>query len=104
MARTTASGVAGIRVLWRQPDTMALWGVPYALREGQSPRDLVRAEWPGRKGAGEVPGDWLWLGSPGWWGSMAPDAVAAVRAFLAPLEAEGLVPGGPSEWEVVPAR
>ena len=29
-------------ILWRQPDTLALWGIPYKMREdgGQQPYDL----------------------------------------------------------------
>lgn len=45
-------------VLWRQPDTLTLWGIPYDMRRdcGQSPGDLWAAQPFPRPG---------WLGSPG---------------------------------------
>ena len=30
-------------VLWRSPDTLTLWGIPYDMRPGQSPADLFAA-------------------------------------------------------------
>lgn len=99
-----------IRVLWRQPDLMALWGIPYAMRPGQSPRDL----WIGRLvpdrtfvGYGKHvyrPGPregWIWLGQPGWWGNLSSEAQAAIVAFLEPLRKADLVPTGPGEWQDV---
>lgn len=102
--------LARARVLWRRPDTLALYAIPHAMRPGQSPRDLVAAEWPSIawppgppiKQAGEVPADWFWIGSPGWWGGLSPEAIEAIREWLAPLEAAGLVPLGPGEWAQVP--
>jgi hypothetical protein len=88
---------------------MALYGVPYDMRPGQAPRDLVAAEWPGkiqpgerraapRKYAGSVPDDWVWLGSPGWWGTLSLEDQRAVVSFLKPLREKDLVPTGPNEW------
>lgn len=100
-----------IKYLWRQPDTMALYGIPHELRPGQSPRDIVAAQWPcrhehatagvdltrcpPRKRSGEVPGDWMWLGSPGWWGTMGANERAVVETFLGSCAD---VPAGPGEW------
>lgn len=105
-----ARDLSKIRVLWRQSDTMSLWGIPYEMRTevGQSPRDIVKAEWPSKrpwthgkappeKSSGQVPSDWIWLGSPGWWGSMTPEEIAATEAFLASLPA-GLIPEWPNEF------
>lgn len=102
-----------IRVLWRQPDLMSLWGIPYAMRPGQSPRDL----WEGRQisdvlalAAGHYgqmisfPGPhegWIWLGQPGWWGNLSSETQAAITAFLEPLRKADLVPTGPGEWQDV---
>lgn len=102
-----------IRVLYRAADTLTLWGIPYEMREGQAPRDL----WNGRAipappwastlaGATLAsPGpreDWVYLGEPGWWGNRDIEAKEAARAFLEPLLAQGLIPGGPHEWQVLP--
>lgn len=102
--------LATIRVLWRRADTMELWGIPYDMRPGQSPRDLYMgrripdtlAQARGYHGATiKEPGvreDWIYLGAPGWWGHLTAEEQRTVEAFLAPLRALGLVPGGPYEW------
>lgn len=78
-----------IKVLYRQPDTLALWGIPYEMRRGQQPRDL----WERR-------GDsWIWLGSPGWYGSMSKSDQAAVKAFLD--QHREAVPENPHEWSLL---
>lgn len=98
-----------IQVLWRQSDTMALYGIPYNMREGQSPRDIFMAEWPGilqpgerkatpRKHSGQVPSDWIYLGNPGWWGSISRDDQAKIQKFLEFFKAKDLIPGGPNEF------
>lgn len=99
--------LAGIRVLWRQSDTMALYGIPYDMRPGQQPADLTRGSPtlpPGTYGAKpRAPGprdDWLYLGSPGWWGSLSRGDQSAIVAWLATLE-PGIVPTGPNEWSPV---
>lgn len=80
-----------IVILYRQPDLMALWGIPHGMRRevGQSPRDL----WERR---GEL--GWKWLGSPGWWGSLNQAEIEAIKRFLKPIQAAGMVPEGPGEW------
>jgi len=80
--------LSSILVLYRDGN-LQLWGIPYKMRPGQSPRDLQRAyeEWTqpryGHYGAPRIKLDWIWLGSPGWWGSMTPERRAEVEAFLA---------------------
>lgn len=78
-----------IRVLWRQPDTMALWGIPYRMRHdiGQSPGDLYEA----RNTCG-----WVWLGSPGWYGSYSSGEIQKVVSFLS-YHAD-MIPDNPGEW------
>ena len=76
-----------IKVLYREPDTLSLWGIPYEMRVGQQPRDL----WHRRYETG-----WIWLGSPGWYGSMSKADIAAVKKFVA--KHKDLVPQGPAEW------
>lgn len=98
-----------IVVLWRQPDLLALWGIPYAMREGcgQTPKHLWDARErdmrrPFRSGVYQSKpvdlSDWIWLGQPGWWGSLLPEERAAIEVWLSPLEMLGLVPGGPCEF------
>ena len=99
-----------IKVLWREPDVMSLWGIPYEMRQGQSPRDLYLAEWPTKRpwtehyGRGQpeklsrqVPSGWIWLGTPGWWGSLSSEDQAAIQAFLAGIPKD-MIPSGPGEW------
>lgn len=103
----TPETLASIKVLWRQPDTLALWGIPYAMRAGQQPYDLWRStSYPATLAQGisgariEAPGprfDWVWLGSPGWWGSMTAAEQALVTAWLAGRD----LPDGPCEWTEV---
>lgn len=100
-----------IRTLYRQPDTLSLWGIPYAMREGQTPRDIWNAPRPdllaqaaGRYGATmHAPGpqpDWVWLGCPGWWGSI--DDSRDQRAIVEWLATLGdSVPVNPCEWASV---
>ena len=74
-----------IRVLYRDAN-LSLWGVPYNLRPGQSPRHI--------QDAGNAR-DWIWLGSPGWFGGMTIAEMDEVRAYLAKLGP--LVPGNAYE-------
>ena len=86
-----------IEILWCQPDTLSLWGIPYGMRpwEGtsraQQPRDLWEA--------GNVRG-WIWLGAPHWWGSMSSLRRTAIEKFLSRFE-KGSLPGNPYEWTTV---
>lgn len=112
----TPALLATVRVLWRQPDLMTLWGLPYEMRVGQSPYDLWKSTttedtvrsasgWHGARlpAPGPRPG-WLWLGQPGWWGHLTPEERAAIEDFLAPLRAADLIPSGPCEWTALPER
>jgi len=98
-----AERLAEIKVLWRRPDMLCLYGLPYVLRPGQSARDLWNAREryvppaPGHYGAANITLDsWLWLGSPGWWGPLTKDEQAQIAAFLA--SKAGQIPDFPGEW------
>jgi hypothetical protein len=88
----TAQKLAKVRVLYREPDSMSLWGIPYAMRTGQEPRHL--------REAGNTKG-WLWLGCPGWYGNMAKAEQALVQDYVAQARAGGLVPEWPNEYSEV---
>ena len=102
--------LATVQILYRDPgDSLALWGILYNMRPGQQPRDIARghaerseaAERNRRRGtpdAGPPELGWIWLGCPGWYGDMPAVEIAAVKVWLAPLEAAGVVPGNPGEW------
>ena len=98
-----------LRTLYRDSQTLALWGIPYRMRSGQSPRDIwenarrsqeeALTRPPGTYGATErpcPPADWVWLGSPGWWGHLAPEDRTTVKEFLA--QHRHHIPGNPHEW------
>ena len=99
-----------IRVLYRDGNgSMGLWGIPYDMRPGQSPRDLRRAHEsyspprPGSYGAKQVDlSDWVWLGSPGWYGSMTADEIAEVKRYLTWFR--DAVPNGPNEFSELPSE
>lgn len=71
---------------------LTLWGLPYELRPGQSPRDIERAPRPhtctGRCygcGGGEprgIPDDWIYLGNCGSWGHLEIEQVELAKAWL----------------------
>jgi len=97
--------LAAIKVLWRRPGTLCLYGIPYLMREGQSPYDLWRAheEWkappPGHYGSKRIDlSDWIWLGSPGWWGSYSKADHTAIKAWLDLPHVKPCIPGNPCEW------
>lgn len=92
-----------IRVLWRQPYVLTLWGIPYTMRPGQQPYDLWKAHRdylgprPGHYGAARIDlSDWIALGEPGWWGSRSGADIQAIEAFLAVHR--GNIPQNPCEW------
>lgn len=72
-----------IRILYRQDDSLALYGLPYLMRTGigQQPQDINELR----------RGDWICLGAPG---RETPETLA----WLASLAD---VPEGPHEWCVV---
>lgn len=86
MNRNGTSKLDSIRVLFRLPDTLALYGIPYDLRPGQSPKDLHSRY---REG-------WIFLGYPGWAGPISSDDAQEISEFLA--KHEGNIPEGPYEW------
>jgi hypothetical protein len=103
----TKADLDKIVVLWRQPDLLALWGIPYSMREGcgQTPKHL----WEARRSFYEKPisnrvcarsnptnlDNWIWLGQLGWWGSLLPEERAAIEIWLAPLATLDLIPRDP---------
>lgn len=78
--------LSAIKILFREADSMSLWGIPYDMREGQAPRDLL--ENPKR--------NWIWLGCPGWWGSLDTPNQKSIKDFLESVKDS--IPGGPNEW------
>jgi hypothetical protein len=97
--------LSSIRVLFRAPDALTLWGIPYEMRPGQSPRDLWRAyhEWtpprPGWYGSNRPNLGWIYLGEPGWYGSTSPARVAEIKAFLTTHKED--IPDNPYEWSTL---
>jgi hypothetical protein len=96
-----------IRILFREPDSLTLWGIPYDMRPGQQPGDLLRAyrSWspprPGHYGSHRIKlDDWVYLGGPGWFGNMSAKRKAEVQAFLAKYKE--YVPGNSYEWDRLP--
>lgn len=106
----TWAKLRGIRVIWRQPDTMSLWGIPHAMRAGQTPGNLWggrlvpdtirRAQgWHGATLRSPGPREgWVWLGAPCWWGNLPESAQRAIEAYRKLLD----VPSNPGEWSEVP--
>ncbi len=92
-----------IVVLWRQPDLLTLWGIPYDMRPGQQPYDLWKA-WrdyvpplPGWYGSKRIClDDWVYLGEPGWWGTLTREDQKLIEEFLAKHKDD--IPHGPCEW------
>jgi len=83
----TRENLATVQALYRAPDSLTLYGIPYRLREGQFPRDIAE----------KYRGDWIYLGEPGWfYGTQAQQQL--VEQWLQPYEQAGIVPGGPHEW------
>lgn len=102
-----------IVVLYRDRN-LQLWGIPYRMREeiGQTPRHLqepggrsgpLPAGWYGSQSREEQSAhntrDWVWLGSPGWFGSMSAADMEQVKAYLQAHKAD--VPRGFFEWSYV---
>ena len=75
-----------IKVLYNDPN-MQLWGLPFEMRPYQAPRHFA----DNKEG-------WVWLGSPGWYGSMPQARIAETRAFLANCKSIDAIPTSPGEW------
>jgi len=89
-----------IKILWRQPDNGALWGIPYETRSGQQPYDLWRAHRdyvaprPGWYGSKQISlEDWVYLGDYEWHPEKDWENI---KAFLEMHK--DLIPQGPNEW------
>lgn len=78
-----------IRILYCAPDTLSLWGIPYQMREGQAPRDIYE----------RFRGDWIWLGTPGWFGTMTEREIVIVKASLNVVKDN--IPQNPHEWTLI---
>jgi hypothetical protein len=103
---TGGGSLDSVRVLYRDGN-MQLWGIPYKMRPGQQPRDLERAHHDyvppryGYYGSKQISiSDWIWLGSPGWWGGLSNRSIAETKDFLE--EYREYVPRGPYEWSELP--
>lgn len=72
-------------------NNLQLWLIPYPMRRdvGQAPRHLVSA--------GNTHG-WVWLGSPGWYGSLSPELIVECKRMHAD-EARDLQ--WHNEWEEI---
>lgn len=80
------AALATLKVLYRHPYNGGLYGLPYGMRPGQTPTDLLRAN--NTKG-------WIWLGSQGWWGSLSKRDQKHISRWL---ESLADVPQSPGEW------
>lgn len=107
----TDAMLASIRVLFRRDDSLCLYGITYDMRPGQSPGDIWRAskrhtpmttardwEHAARWPRSDFTSEWIWLGSPGWWGHMSRESQARVKAWLAVRASRDEIPDGPFEW------
>ena len=61
---------------------MSLWGIPYKMKPGQGPKDLI--------GNTE---NWTWLGSPGWYGSTKTKILGILSTIP-----DDAIPTHPGEW------
>lgn len=96
-----AKKLSGIRVLWRAPNTLDLWGLPYDLRPGQTPYDLFKASkilHPTRGFLTSI-ADWVWLGQPGWWGHYDQNQQNAIKVFLE--KHAGIVPRNALDYGMI---
>lgn len=78
-----------IQVLFRS-GTEQLYGIPYSMHSGnpqQHPRELLDAG---------TTQDWVWLGSPGWWGHMTYEEISRIQQFLKTVG--DWVPNDPFSW------
>jgi hypothetical protein len=83
-------------VLWRQPDILTLWGIPYAMRPGQSPADIFAAQpfprpgWLGSSGRAAGPREgWriISAGEAASYGDAVPQAPGEWSRLVRPLSA-----------------
>lgn len=99
-----------IVILYRRPDTLTLYGIPYDMRPGQSPKDIwdgpmYNPDHPNRRTVAvdkqlfAPPREWIWLGQPGWWGHFTRDGIELVKAWLDAHKDD--IPNGPNEWSRV---
>jgi hypothetical protein len=84
-----------IETLFMAPYTLTLYGIPYRMRRdsGQTPRHLFDA--------GNT-SDWIYLGEPGWWGTMDTDRMTEVKEYLATIP--DAIPRGAYQWTDLPTH
>lgn len=75
MQTPSVANLATVRVIWYT--ARSFHGIPHTMRHGQQPADLL----PRFK----FLDTWVWLGSPGWYGSMTADQRARAIAFMQPI-------------------
>ncbi len=80
-----------IKIIFCAPYTLGLYGIPYEMRRdvAQEPRHLWRFE--------RTEG-WIWLGTPGWYGSMTAETIERVKRYLDERRALDQIPRNPYEW------
>jgi len=116
LKQVTHASLATVKVVFRSPEALSLWGIPYEMRPDQIPGTLwqnrmvedtsaVSRGWPGAKKS--LPGpreDWLYLGepggAPGWFGRMSTTSreLNLMRDFVARLRETGNLPKKPWGW------
>jgi hypothetical protein len=74
--------------LWRENMTLALYGIPRELKH------------PGHFDAfpPEHRRDWVWLGTPGWYGDVDNREKNLIARYIARMESIGALPEYPNEW------
>jgi len=96
--------LSSIKVLYRQSDTLTLWGIPYDMRPGQQPGDLFRAArnyqplpygWYGSPRP-TATDNWIYLGTCGWYGTLSKERIEEIKVFLETHK--DLIPQYPEEW------
>lgn len=80
MNKSANPDFSSIKVLWRKPETMELFGIPYKMNPQQSPKDL----------APRLETSWIRLGYEGGWAS--PEAEEFVKSL------GDAVPESPNEF------
>ncbi len=101
---TLTEKLASIKVLFRAPDTLTLWGIPYEMRHdcGQEPkhlfvahRDYVPPKYEYGPKRIDI-SDWVYLGEPGWYFTYTHEEIEQIKAFVD--SHKDAVPGNPYEW------
>lgn len=84
------SDLTTILIIYRENDTMSLWGITERMRPNQQPADLLTNR--------NARASWIWLGSPGYWGALTLRERTKREAFVKTWRQRGAVPESPNEW------